>query len=960
MPPWTGARARSRARAAPGACVAVGPAALTAPARRPGADGGSRSCRVGGRAGLRRRAGGGPRARSVPRRPVTPSDRPTSSPSPAALLACGVAALTVESLLGRPRHARPARADRPGPRPRRRRRPGRPADGHGHGLRGPLRRGGGRVPHPRAQRPRRAVGRVVGAGGGSRAVRLRGGRLGPALAAGAARVPVLAQGGHGGRGHRAHGRGRGRAAARGDRGAVLVAAAAARRVLRPGRVVAVAPTPEVASTGARGSRRRRRRHRAGARVRVVRAVGPEPARPAHARRLPPRAGRGPGRGLASRRCVARRARCDARARRSSWALLLGRLTVLKVLDLGAFVGARPAVQRRDRPRPARVRAWLSCSDSLGPWAAAGSVVARGRPRWPAVVVCLPWAVGRLTRLVAAPPTGRRSESSRPGGRVGRLRGVEVCRSRRASRSRRPTRGRFVAEQGARPVAVPARPGAVRPRPRADRLRGPGIRRTCRALTGKDVLLVFVESYGRVAVEGPESEPVRDACWMPGPPGCGPPGYAARSAFLTSPTFGGSSWLAHATLQSGLPRRRPVAATTGSSRAAARRSPPPSAGRAGARWPCCPRHRGPWPEGQAFYRFDDGLRPVRPRVRRADGSASPPCPTSTPWRRSSGWSWPCRTAPRSWPRSSSPRATGRGRRCRPWSTRPPSATARSSTASGADAVTAEQLWSDRGRCRRRTGRPSPTRWPASSPSWDVTATTTSWSSLLGDHQPSTVVSGFGGNRDVPVTVIAHDPAVVEQIAGLGLAGRPAARRERTRRGRWRRSGTASSPPTAPPRSRRRRDTPCSRVEAAALDGALWRARASRLPPRRVRRSGELRDARARSCRWPGVPASRPGSRCSTCAVAQRGRACSSPGSSAAPTWAWTRSPAPSRWPVERAAGEGLGCPLRVATVPPVPAGPFDVVAPARDPARVPRQAGPAARGRLGASRGRALRLHRGGG
>ena len=39
-------------------------------------------------------------------------------------------------------------------------------------------------------------------------------------------------------------------------------------------------------------------------------------------------------------------------------------------------------------------------------------------------------------------------------------------------------------------------------------------------------------------------------------------------------------------------------------------------------------------------------------------------------------------------------------------------------------------------------------------------------LLGDHQPSTVVSGFGGNRDVPVTVLARDPAVLDRISGWG--------------------------------------------------------------------------------------------------------------------------------------------------------------------------------------------------
>jgi hypothetical protein len=39
-------------------------------------------------------------------------------------------------------------------------------------------------------------------------------------------------------------------------------------------------------------------------------------------------------------------------------------------------------------------------------------------------------------------------------------------------------------------------------------------------------------------------------------------------------------------------------------------------------------------------------------------------------------------------------------------------------------------------------------------------------VLGDHQPSTIVSGFGGNRDVPVTVIAHDPKVIDRVSSWG--------------------------------------------------------------------------------------------------------------------------------------------------------------------------------------------------
>jgi len=39
-------------------------------------------------------------------------------------------------------------------------------------------------------------------------------------------------------------------------------------------------------------------------------------------------------------------------------------------------------------------------------------------------------------------------------------------------------------------------------------------------------------------------------------------------------------------------------------------------------------------------------------------------------------------------------------------------------------------------------------------------------VLGDHQPWTVVTGQGPSHDVPISVIAHDPAVLNQIAGWG--------------------------------------------------------------------------------------------------------------------------------------------------------------------------------------------------
>ena len=72
-----------------------------------------------------------------------------------------------------------------------------------------------------------------------------------------------------------------------------------------------------------------------------------------------------------------------------------------------------------------------------------------------------------------------------------------------------------------------------------------------ALRGKDVVLAFVESYGRVALEDPEFAPTVNAVLAGGTRRLDAAGFTSRSAFLTSPVSGGESWLAHATLQSGL-------------------------------------------------------------------------------------------------------------------------------------------------------------------------------------------------------------------------------------------------------------------------------------------------------------------------------------------------------------------------------------------------------------------------
>jgi len=71
------------------------------------------------------------------------------------------------------------------------------------------------------------------------------------------------------------------------------------------------------------------------------------------------------------------------------------------------------------------------------------------------------------------------------------------------------------------------------------------------LRGKDVIVDFIESYGQVAVQGTSFSPQIDSILNAGTKQLNAAGFSAKSAFLTSPTFGGISWLAHATLQSGL-------------------------------------------------------------------------------------------------------------------------------------------------------------------------------------------------------------------------------------------------------------------------------------------------------------------------------------------------------------------------------------------------------------------------
>jgi hypothetical protein len=298
--------------------------------------------------------------------------------------------------------------------------------------------------------------------------------------------------------------------------------------------------------------------------------------------------------------------------------------------------------------------------------------------------------------------------------------------------------------------------------RADAFAGPGSADLA-ALRGRTVVLAFVESYGRVAVEGPDAGAVQRLL-DDGTARLGATGFGARSAFLTSPTFGGSSWLAHSTLKSGVRVADPWAYDhlLHSDRTTLTSAFARSGWRTVAVMPA--DHR-PWPEGQAFYGFD------RVYDRSELGYAGPTFGFS---------SMPDQFTlaaldrlelhvPHRVPVMAEVDLTSSHG---PWAPLPTTvdeaALGDGSVFTGIRqrATTPARLWSDR--------RDVPAAYRASiayslesllafvgrHADDDLVVV------LLGDHQPSTVVSGFGGNRDVPVTVLARDPAVLDRISAWG--------------------------------------------------------------------------------------------------------------------------------------------------------------------------------------------------
>ena len=120
--------------------------------------------------------------------------------------------------------------------------------------------------------------------------------------------------------------------------------------------------------------------------------------------------------------------------------------------------------------------------------------------------------------------------------------------------------------------------------------------------GADVFLIFIESYGAIAYERPEIAPRLAAARAELDEAIRATHRDVASAYVESPTFGGSSWLAHLSLMSGVEVRDPE--TNARLMTQKRDTLVTVFARHGYRTiALMPGLRQRWPEG-AFYGFDD--------------------------------------------------------------------------------------------------------------------------------------------------------------------------------------------------------------------------------------------------------------------------------------------------------------------------------------------------------------------
>ena len=290
------------------------------------------------------------------------------------------------------------------------------------------------------------------------------------------------------------------------------------------------------------------------------------------------------------------------------------------------------------------------------------------------------------------------------------------------------------------------------------------RRLLSGLRGKDVLLVFVESYGRAALEDHELSSGVTTVLDEGEHRLAAAGFRGRSAFLTSPTYGAASWLAHATLQSGLwvdsqHRYNQLLSTD-------RLTLTRIFGDAGWRTlAVAPANTKPWPEGRRFYGLD-GLYDRSPLGYTGPAFAFDSVPDqftlSVLQRRE--------LAPAD--RRPVMAMVDLVSSHHPWTPRPPvvawedvgdGAVFETLPASG---ETQEAVFDDPDAVRAAYADSIEYAVGTLLSFVETYGTDDLVVVMVGDHQPHSYVSGVGADHDVPVSLLARDPAVLRRIRDWG--------------------------------------------------------------------------------------------------------------------------------------------------------------------------------------------------
>ena len=280
------------------------------------------------------------------------------------------------------------------------------------------------------------------------------------------------------------------------------------------------------------------------------------------------------------------------------------------------------------------------------------------------------------------------------------------------------------------------------------------------LRGKDVIIVFLESYGQAAVQGTNFSVGVDAVLRRSTASLAGAGWSTQSAWINAPNFGGISWLAHSTLQSGLwvDTVQRYAELTASQRFTLSDAFDKAGWRTVYDAPADNRY---WPTGTSFYHFDKiydernvgyhgpnfgyasipdeytlaefqrlelapGHKPVMAQINLVS-SHTPwaPLPVMVPWNK-----------------------VGNGSIFDPMPARGESLLSVLGNASKERQAFGESI---------QYSLQVLTSWVTELNDPNLVLI------LLGDEQPETLVSGNAASHEVPISIIARDPSVFRQIA-----------------------------------------------------------------------------------------------------------------------------------------------------------------------------------------------------